>query len=203
MMSLSLIKFLATIAGNLYLLKYAHRMARATKKRGMNCPRYSVTGEIVDLTHEVSSGAYLFISSNEVLTRSLLIVLAVHINLCIGILIYKSCLMPRIWLVIIGVYLTKALCNAVYHAPPPDGRINRRLRKRKLHWSIASQQETFFSGHTSLCALAYLFCSNSIKPFILIGSIFTVLCILILRVHYIIDIISALLCVFFYYTIIM
>lgn len=199
---LFLIQAVIKTAGNIYLMRYMQNFARKARKKNIHKANAIVYGPIKDLTHEATDSLYNFIITKKAILNTIIILLAIHINLCIAILIYQSIFVKIFPLRIGAVFITKSILNILYQSAPPIGRENVKLtHNRRLHWSPRAQQETFFSGHTSLCMLAISVAPPNIKPYVILGSIFTISVIIVLRVHYIIDVVGGILVVYFYSTI--
>lgn len=98
------------------------------------------------------------------------------------------------------VYMHKLLFNFLYQSPSPQGRSNVAIVSNAfLYWSKASRSETFFSGHTSLMLLSMLACPIKLRIIVYPLSIFTILMLIVFRIHYIIDIAGAFAFVFIAY----
>ena len=200
---LFVLQSLINTVANIYLVRFAHKVARVAKSRSISRGRVRVYGDILDSTHELTSGMYVYIMGRPWLIKVILVFMAIHINSCVGMIIHQSIFRKRVGLFFLLVYVAKAICNAIYHAPPPEGRQNHYLIKNKrLHWSIKAQQETFFSGHTALCAISVCVSSGVMRLYFILGAIITILVIITLRVHYIIDILAGILVVHFFYKLI-
>ena len=194
-----LLKGALKLTGNLYLLYYLNKTSRSLKRLHARSMHHVVSGQISDLTHQLTSPLYKYLLQQNLLHKIALAFMIIHINLSILVIFVKSILYNRVLFVISGVYISKFILNTLYQSTPPHGRYNADyVPNRKLHWSNKAQTETFFSGHTSLCALAFLYSPLILRNYMLVGFSITILLIIILRIHYIIDVVGALLVVYFF-----
>lgn len=196
-------KDLLRLIGSAYLMLYVQKVSRVARSMHMRHCRHKAFGYTSDLTHEMTYKAYSYLMMNSRALKLLLTTMVVHINLSIVIVLVKCLKDYRAMCITASVYLSKFLFNIVYHSTPPEGRSNRKWSpSRRLHWSKASESETFFSGHTSLSILAVLFSPLQLRPYLIAGGCITITSLILLRIHYIIDIAGAFLVVYFFSTII-
>jgi len=188
---------ISTLAGAL-ILNNAKRTARRLRSYHSHLAE-ETDRPISDMSHHLTKGLRGWILGNTSIFNGLTRLLMVHINLSLLIIVLRCTYDFRARLVTACVYLSKFILNLLYYGPAPEGRYdNNLIPNKKLLWSPQSQSETFFSGHTAMSVLSILFAPAGLKLYVVMGSIITISTLIVLRIHYIIDIIGALLVVYFF-----
>jgi hypothetical protein len=198
-MSLFLIPKIFLTGLNLVILKKITKTSRKFHYLHNTKIDSKVIGMTSDLTHQMTTRMYIAITENSNYLYAVVLIMSVCINFSIVALLYALISDGRCLYVSMYTYIFKAICNLLYQNTPPNGRFNEAVCPNyELHWSKNSQTETFFSGHASLMFLTLLFCNKSFYPFVLVSTCIMLFFIIVLRIHYVIDIIGAFLVVYFF-----
>ena len=197
--SVSLLPKIITMGFNLFLINRITRLSRKFQYLHSIELDSKVSGMTSDVTHQITKNLYIAIITNKQYLSIVITLMMIIVNFSFLTLMYACFTNTRALYVSMYTYIAKATCNLLYQNTPPDGRFNKYLfPNHHLHWSKNSQTETFFSGHSSLMFLALLFCGKTAYPLVLVATVIMLPLIIILRIHYVIDIIGAFLFVYFF-----
>ena len=147
--------------------------------------------QISDLSHVFTKPINDLLTLNPLILKILTYLMFISINLSIGVVFWSFWYSNTPINTFFSVYMSKTFLNLFYHSPPPEGRFNKSIFNRALYWSEGARSETFFSGHTSISIMSMLFCQPELRIIVFPLSIFTIFMLIILRIHYIIDIAGA------------
>lgn len=160
-----------------------------------------VHGHVSDLSHAFFADVRDIIYHNKIILLMIIFVIAVCINISSFVILDAILHSSNNINTCIIVSSLRSILQLLYQSSPPDGRYGPWFRKFN-HWSLPSQRETFFSGHTTAVILSFLFYKNASFTLLYIDStmlyyimifniIYIISCLIILRIHYIIDVYGA------------
>ena len=196
----------------LYVIRKMRVISRSAKFLEMHdCDerRGKVYGHVSDLSHTFFSTLYNVIVCKKLLLRCMVIMICICINTSSLVLIDAMIHSPTAANLALIVAAIRSILQLLYRSSPPDGRSGPWFHKIN-HWSLPARDETFFSGHTVGVTLPLLLFEYAefiahyldyilIKYVLIFNFVFIILSLIVLRIHYIIDVYSAVItCLLFY-----
>lgn len=190
-------------------LRRASRIERLTNVHDNKDHSGKVYGHVSDLTHALCNRLRDYIYHHNKVLKFIIYMIAVCINASSIVLLDAMFHSASAAYVIVLVTSMRSVLQLLYRSSPPDGRYGPWFKDFN-HWSLPSQKETFFSGHTTCVMLAILFCDqaefityyidyNIIYSLMIFNFVFIVISLIVLRIHYIIDIYGSIItCLLFY-----
>jgi hypothetical protein len=175
-----------------YIFQYNSNLRREINQRSdLYDQNIAIQSHISDLSHTLTAPINSFLKTNPIILKILTYLMFMSINLSIGVVFWSFLHSDTSINTFFLVYMSKTFLNLFYHSPVPEGRFDKSTFNRALYWSEGARSETFFSGHTSISIMSMLFCEPELRIIVYTFSIFTILMLIFLRIHYIIDIAGA------------
>ena len=153
----------------------------------------------IDTIHDLTETANSFIQDNHNIRSALMIISSLLIDVSVLSLGYNWYFYGKSWstLLSIGIfYVLRGLCNLIYMMKSPDGLIWTFPGIASLTVSYHDTTDFFFSGHVGINLIAAIELKNfKVRYFTfisLIGILFQIITMIVLRGHYLVDIIAGL-----------
>ena len=160
-----------------------------------------VQGYVSDLSHELTSNLRKLIVSHRVLLKAIMLIIGFCINIDVLVLIDAMFHSIEVSTLVLLASCVRSILQVLYRSPMPLGRVGPWF-SRINRWSLRARPETFFSGHTCLAVITLVyheraeFCLRYVsavflRNLTLFNAIVIISALIILRIHYIIDIYGA------------